>query len=144
MKIIIRHRGSLFSSLLFLLYRLGSTNRNNTDLFVVSPGDGEEFVYSPVGVNATLQCAVNGTTLTWIVDGLSLADPVQRPVLNSRGIFQSRPTASVDGVTASSLTVIGNRELKNNRRICCQVFANEFKENCTTFVLYGKTNLIIL
>ena len=89
MTIIIRHRGSLFSLILFLLYRLGSTNEDNTDLFVVSPGDGEEFVYSPVGVNATIQCGVNSTVLTWYIDELSLADPVQRPVLHSRGIFQS-------------------------------------------------------
>ena len=122
---------------MFLLYRLRSTNEDNTDLFIVSPGDGEEFVYSPVGANATLQCAVNNTILTWVVDGLSLDNPVHKPVLNSRGILQSEATTSMDGTTASSLIVLSNRKL-NNARICCHFFANELKENCTTLVIYGK------
>ena len=49
-----------------------------TDDLLVSPGDGEQFVYSPIGVDAALHCAVNNTILTWIVDGLSLDNPVQR------------------------------------------------------------------
>ena len=60
-------------------------------LFLVRPGDGEEIEYSPVNVNATLHCAVNNTNLAWEVDGLALDHPVQRPQLNSRGIFQSGP-----------------------------------------------------
>ena len=142
MTIIIRDSGSMLSLILFLLYRLGSTSGNN--IYLVRPGDGEEFVYSPVGVNTTLQCAVNNTILTWVVDTmLNFDSPVQRLVLNSRGIFQSRSTTSVDGITASSVTVIGNRELNNNTRICCQVFANELKENCTTLVIYGKVIIIL-
>ena len=43
-----------FFSLLFLLYRIVSTNEVNSNLFLVSPGDGEEFVYSPVNVNVTI------------------------------------------------------------------------------------------
>lgn len=38
----------MFSLLLFPMYRLGSTNTNKIDLFLVSPGDDQEFVYSPV------------------------------------------------------------------------------------------------
>ena len=109
-----------FFSLLFLLYRIVSTNKDNSDLFLVRPGDGEEFVYSPVNVNATLHCAVNNTILEWDVDGYTFDSPVQGPQLNSRGIFQSGPRISSDGVTSSSVIVFGNRELNNNTRICCQ------------------------
>ena len=116
-----------FFSLLFLLYRIVSTN---SDLFLVSPGDSEEHVYSPVNVNATLHCAVNNTNLNWDVDGFILDSPVQGPHLNSRGIFQSGPIISSDGVTSSSVIVLGSRELNNNTRICCQTFVNELKENC--------------
>ena len=123
-----------FFSLLFLLYRIVSTSNH----FLVSPGDGEEFVYSPVNVNATLHCAVNNTNLVWEVSGLNLDSPVQRPHLNLRGIFQSGPLISSDGVTSSSVIVLGSRELNNNTRICCQSFVNELKENCTTLIVYGN------
>ena len=63
------------------------------------PGDGEEFVHSPVGVNATLHCTVNNTLLEWEIDGYTLDSAVRGPQLNSRGIFQSGPTTSSDGVT---------------------------------------------
>ena len=116
-----------FSSLLFLLYRIVSTNEDNADLFLVRPGDGEEYVYSPLNVNATLHCAVNNTNLAWEVDGLALDSNVQRLQLNSRGIFQSGPIVPSDGVTSSSVIVFGSREL-NNTRICCQSFVNELKK----------------
>ena len=112
-------------------------------LFLARPGDGEESVYSPVNVNATLHCAVNNTNLAWDVDGLSLDSPVQGPQLNLRGIFQSGPTTSSDGVTSSSVIVFGNRELKNNTRICCQSFVNELNKNCTTLIIYGRVKSII-
>ena len=110
------------------------------------PGDGEEFVYSPVNVNATLHCAVNNTNLAWEVDGLELNSLVQGPQLNSRGIFQSGPTTSSDGVTSSSVivTLFGSKELNNNTRICCQSFVNELNENCTTLIVYGKVNTFLL
>ena len=106
------------------------------------PGDGEH-VYFPVGVNATIHCVVNNTNLAWEVDGLALDSPVQGPQLNSRGIFQSGPTVPSDGVTSSSVTVFGSRELNNNTRICCQSFVNELKENCTTLIVYGKVNTFL-
>ena len=123
-----------FFSLLFLLYRIVSTK---SDLFLVSPGDGEEHVYSPVNVNAALHCTVNNTNLAWEVDGLAFGSDVQRPQLHLRGIFQSGPIVSSDGVTSSSVIVLnfGSRELT---RICCQSFVNELKENCTTLIVYGK------
>ena len=107
------------------------------------PGDGEEFVYSPVNVNATLHCAVNNTNLAWDVDGLSLDNPVQRSQLHSRGIFQSGPIIPSDGVTSSSVIVFGSRELNDNTRICCQSFVNELKETCTTLIVYGKVNTFL-
>ena len=113
-------------------------------LFLVRPGDGEEFVYSPVNVNATLHCAVNNTNLVWEVDGLALDSPVQRPQLNSKGIYQRGPIISSDSVTLSSVIVFGSRELlNNNTRICCQSFVNELKENCTTLIVYGKVNTFL-
>ena len=115
MKIVI---GTQCFSLLSLLYRIVSTHAENTDLFLVRPGDGEDFLYSPVDVNATLHCAVNNTNLAWEVDGLALDRPVQGPLLNSREIFQSGPTTSSDGVTSSSVIVFGSKELNNNTRIC--------------------------
>ena len=111
-------------------------------LFLVRPGDGEEFLYSPVDVNATLHCAVNNTNLAWEVDGLTLDHPVQGPLLNSRGIFQSEPSASSDGLKVSNVTVFGNRELNNNIRVCCQSLINGLKENCTTLIIYGRVKSI--
>ena len=90
-----------------------------SDPFLVGPGDGEEFVYSPVRINATLHCAVNNTILVLVVDGLALDSAVERPQLNSRGIFQNGPIISSDGVNliSSSVIVFGSRELNNNTRI---------------------------
>ena len=122
--------------LLFLLYRIVSTNEDNSDLFLVRPGDGEEYVYSPVNDNATLHCTVNNSDLVWEVDGLVLDNLVQGRQLNARGIFQS----GADGVTSSSVIVFGSRELNNNTRICCQSYVNELKETCTTLIVYGKVN----
>ena len=96
---------------------------------------------SPVGVNATLHCAVNNTLLEWEIDGYTLDSAVRGPQLNSRGIFQSGPTTSSDGVTSSSVIVFGSRELNNNTRICCQSFVNGLKENCTTLIIYGRVKI---
>ena len=141
MKIVIGTQ--FFSPLLFFLYKIVSTNEDNTDLFLVRPGNGEEFVYSPVDVNATLHCAVNNANLAWEVDGLALDSPVEQSQLNARGIFQSGPTISSDGVTSSSVIVFGSRELNNNTRICCQFFVNGLKKNCSTLIVYGKVNTFI-
>ena len=110
---------------------------------MVRPGGGEEFVYSPVNVNATLHCAVNNTNLEWEVDGLAFDSDVQRSQLNSKGIFQRGPIVSPGGVISSSVIVFGSRESNNNTRICCQSFVNEFKENCTTLIVYGKVNTFL-
>ena len=128
---------SQFFSILFLLCSIVSTDKDTTDLFIESPGDGEEFVYSPVGVNATLHCAVNSTILAWSIDDrLTFESLVQKVELHSRGIYQSGPTTSTDGITVSDVTVYGDSE-NNNIRICCQSFVNGLKENCTTVIIYG-------
>lgn len=114
-----------------------SPDKDTTDLFIVSPGDGEEFVYSPVGVNATLHCAVNSTILTWSIDDrLTFENPAQKLVLDSKEIYRSGPTISTDGIMVSSVTVYGKSE-NNNTRICCQTNVNGLKENCTTVIWYN-------
>ena len=55
---------------------------------MVSPGDGEEFVYSPIGVNATRHCAVNNTNLEWEISGFNFASHFDKNHLQSRNIFQ--------------------------------------------------------
>ena len=116
-----------------------------SDFFLISPGDGEEYVYSrtPVIVNATIHCSVNNTNLAWEVDRLALDSPSQGVQLNSRGIFQRGPTVSSDGVTSSSVIVFSSRKFNNNTRICCQSFVNELKENCTALIVYGKVNTFL-
>ena len=74
------------------------------EFFLVKPGGGEEFVYSPIEVNATIYCAVNNTSLGWEVDDLILDSELHRPVFQPRGIFQEGPVTSSDGVTTSSVT----------------------------------------
>ena len=114
-----------------------SPDKDTTELFIESPGDGEEFVYSPVGVNATLHCAVNSSILAWFIDDtLTFGNLAQRLELRYRGIYQSGPTTSADGITVSSVTVYGDSE-NNNIRFCCQSFVNGLKENCTTVIIYG-------
>ena len=46
------------------------------------PGDGEDFVYSLVDVNATLHCAVNNTYLLWVVDGIFPTSEVHRRIFD--------------------------------------------------------------
>ena len=131
----------LFSTTIFMLriVRGNLCESVCTDVFLVRPGDGEEFVYSPINVNATIHCVVNHTNLlSWTTDGLSLNSESLRPVLHSRGIFQSGITNS-SGIIESTVTVLGNREVNNNIRICCLSVKNtEFEESCTTLILYGK------
>ena len=112
----------------------------NVDVFLERPGDGEDFVYSPVDVNATFHCAVNNSHILWVVSMLAFDSISQKRTLESRQIFQTEPVTSTDGVTRSSVTVFGNLTLNNNSRICCQsqLENNEFVIKCTTLLLYGK------
>ena len=96
-------------------------------------------MYSPLNVNATLHCAVNNTNLFWEVDGLALDSPVQGRLLHSRGIFQHGQSTSSNGVTESTVLVLGNQHSNNNVRICCQsVIVNRLYEICTILIVYGK------
>ena len=110
------------------------------DIFLESPGGGEDFVYSPVDVNATFYCAVNSSNVLWVVNMLAFDSNLQRQTLHSRQIFQTEPVTSSDGVTRSSVTVFGNLAVINNSRICCQsqLENKEFVAQCTTLILYGK------
>ena len=107
---------------------------------MVSPGDGNEFVYSPVDVNATLHCSVNNTHVSWDVEMLNFDNTGDRLRLHSRGIFQTEPVTSSAGVTTSSVTVLGRVPVNNNSRICCQsvVDDREIHVNCTVLIFYGK------
>ena len=110
-----------------------------SELFLVRPGDGEEFVYSPVGVNALLHCTVNNTNLFWVVDELNFDLEFDRTVLHSRGIFRSPPTSQ--GIMRSELTVYGNVETNNNTKVCCRSFfvlGQNAEECCITLLIYGK------
>ena len=105
------------------------------------PGDGEEFIYSPVEVNATIHCAVNNTNLFWDVDEFSFAE--LGPTLNSRGIFQ-RINTSTDGITTSNMTVFGNIEMNSNVRICCRSLVGpDLREACATLIIYGTVHIFL-
>ena len=135
MKVIII--GSKFLSTLLFIFKIVWSDEG-TDIFLVRPGCGEKFVYFPVDVNATLHCAVNSTNLVWVVDSIFLNSEAHRLIFDSRGIFQNGIRTSSDGVTASSVTIFGNIELNNNKRICCHsVVMLEIRENCTTLIIYG-------
>ena len=111
-------------------------NTYNIDIFLVRPGDGEEFVYSPVDVNATLYCAVNTTNLFWIVDDLNFDVSFDRNRLHSRGIFRSPATS--EGTMESVVKVFGNTETNNNIQICCKSFlGSQRQQTCTTLIIYG-------
>ena len=109
-------------------------------IFLESPGGGENFVYSPVDVNATFNCAVNNIHIVWVVNMLVFDSPTNTRTLHSRQIFQTESVTSSDGVTRSSLTVFGNLAVHNNSKICCQSqFENsESVTQCTTLILYGR------
>ena len=108
----------------------------------MSPGNGQENVYSPVNTNATLHCEVNQTRLTWLTtvgdNPYVFEIEGHRNFLHSRGIFQYGQMTSSDGVTVSILVVFGD-VINNNTRVCCQAFVGtSMEENCTTLFIYGK------
>ena len=111
---------------------------------MVRPGDGEEFVYSPVEINATIHCAIDSTMLAWEVDGLNFDSEFKRDELHLRGIFQNGPHASSSGVTTSNVIVFGNIHMNSNIRICCESLVNgELTKNCTTLIIYGMIHCCI-
>ena len=107
-----------------------------TDDFLTRPGDGKEFVYSPVNVNATLHCIVNKSNFLWGIGEESYSE--LEPELTSRGIFFeiSRRSARVK---ESNIIIMGNIDVNNNTRICCRLLSGvELRESCTTLIIYGR------
>ena len=103
------------------------------------PGDGRDFVYSPVDRNATISCAVSGEELEWVVDGLTFESRTEALVLHSRGIFKSTTEVLPDAVTTSSVTVFGDISVNNDTQACCETIVdNEVVRNCSTLVIYGE------
>ena len=114
-----------------------------TDVFLASPGNGSEFVYSPVNVDVTIHCAVNSATLTWGIDQDLVFDEIGRVILQQRGIQQYRDNTTREGVTASTVVITGNKEINNQTHVCCRtlVMSDDISTQvmmCTTVILYGK------
>ena len=99
-------------------------------IFLTRPGDGQEYVYSPVEVNATLHCVVNDTVLVWGINGT-----YHTSVAPSKGIFVRLPRR-LDGRAESFLLVTGYINENNNTRICCRTLMVQ-PESCTTLIIYG-------
>ena len=63
--------------------------------------------------------------------------------LTSRGIFIEISRRS-DRITESTIIIMGNIELNNNTRICCQIIGGvELRESCTTLIIYGTEKEIV-
>ena len=106
------------------------------------PGGSNEFVYSPIDVNATLYCVVDDPALFWTVDGILIyPGSIPEAMFNEKGIFQMTYPAS-DGTLRSNLTVYGDITLNNNISSCC-VLSNIEDQSCTTLIIYGKCNISI-
>ena len=113
------------------------------DIFLVSPGDGEEFVYSPIGVNATLHCAVNSTNLLWVIDMRNFDVNIERDSLHSRGIYRRPPIETSEGIMESVVTVSGSKKRNNNTHICCRSYlGSEFEQACTILIIYGMVSIL--
>ena len=101
-------------------------------------------MYSPVNVDATIQCAVNSATSIWQIDhDLVFGDDIDRVFLQQRGIRQYRENSTSEGVTASTVIISGNRDINNQTYVCCRTLV--MSDNlpmqvmmCTTLILYGK------
>ena len=107
-----------------------------TEDFLTRPGDGEEFVYSPVDANATLHCAVNKPNLLWGIGEDSYVELASE--LTSRGIFFEISRRS-DRITESTIIIMGNIDVNNDTRICCRLLSGvELRESCTTLIIYGR------
>ena len=112
------------------------------DVFLERPGDGDEVIYSPVGVSVTLNCVVRGSILYWGINGDYYDE--SEPEVTSRGIFLQAPTTISADIEMSSLTVIGNIS-NNNLSICCQVLVQrELMDACTTLMIYYYGMIIII
>ena len=114
----------------------------NLDNFLLSPGGGRDYAYSPVGVNATLDCKVASNDLTWSINNIEFDRQNERNFLHSRGIFQSEFISSSEGLF-STVFMFGN--ISNNASmVCCQSFLEEQMMSCTTLIIYGKLYLCVI
>lgn len=100
------------------------------------PGGGEQIIYFPFGVNATLYCIVEATLLIWGINGDSYTE--SESSLNPRGIyFEIMPRTSA-GIIESYIKVFGNRVINDSVSICCQSIAEgAVKMACTMLIFYG-------
>ena len=124
--------------ILMLFFAPVVRNLNAESIFLISPGGGRDYTYSPVGVNATLECKVRNDDLIilWEVGDLLFGSHSTK--LNERGIYQSGMAPSSEGLT-SILVVFGNITDNNGSKICCLLLEGRMIiENCTTIILYGK------
>ena len=97
-------------------------------------------VYSPVDVNATLHCVVNGSELDleWEIDGFTFTSPLQRSQLHPRQIFQGS-TMTLGSIKSSSMIIFGDIVENNGSRICClaMAYGQDLVEACTVLIVYG-------
>ena len=111
------------------------------ELFLVTPGNGDSPVYSPISVNAIIFCVVNSSALEWEIDSTKFASPFDKHQLNSRQIFEG-PTTTLGGTTMSSVIIFGNIVRNNGTMICCQVLLREeLITACTMLIVYDKDHL---
>ena len=125
--------------ILMLLFASFMRKMNAEGTFLISPGGGREYTYSPVGQNASLECRVSNDDLLWEVDELRFGSHSTR--LNERGIYQSANdiVASSQGLI-SILVVFGNITENNGSKVCClSLVGRDVLLSCTTLILYGKT-----
>ena len=111
-----------------------------SELFLVRPGNGDIPVYSPIDVNATLQCVVNSSELEWEIDGLNFESSFNRRQLHSRQIIFEGLTSTSGGITTSSVIIFGDIIRNNGTMICCQVFPRSRMDPlsaCTVLIVYG-------
>lgn len=112
------------------------------ETFLTRPGDGEQFVYSPVSVNATLNCIGKARVLLWIIDGNEYGNNSDTS-LNPRGIHFRIMSPTAAGITEYYIKVFGN-EFNSNISICCQLIMRRvFTESCTILIIYGMVYDIV-
>ena len=103
----------------------------------MSPGGGRDYTYSPVGVNATLNCKVASNDLTWNINNIGFDKPNERTFFARKEIFQSELLPSPDGLS-STVFVFGT--ISNNASMVCCRSLLEFEGqmiSCTTLIIYG-------
>ena len=102
----------------------------------MKPGGGEEYVTTPVGRNATLECsAINSSILDWTVDGFDpqLFDSKQSTLTLHQGEPILLRTSM--GELTSTLTVSGTVQ-REGIEICCQIIGPQ--RCCTNLIIYGN------